>query len=130
MSEPFIFIGTHKIKEGKLKDFKKDLQEFVEFIEAFEPRLIAFNMYLNEEEDEVSILQVHPDVESMEFHMELVRQQIEGAQENWLEVTTSIQIYGRLSDSARETMSQLSPDVPLVVKPYHLAGFVRSSAAP
>jgi hypothetical protein len=42
MSEPFIFIGTHTISEGKLEDFKKSCRELVEVVEASEPRLIAF----------------------------------------------------------------------------------------
>jgi hypothetical protein len=28
MAEPFIFIGTHTVKEGKLEDFKQHFQEF------------------------------------------------------------------------------------------------------
>ena len=49
MSEPFIFIGTHTIREGKLEDFKKSCGELLEVVEANEPRLIAFNFYANED---------------------------------------------------------------------------------
>jgi hypothetical protein len=129
MSGPFIFIGTHTFKEGKAEDFKKGVQEFCDFIEANEPRLIAFHLYVNEDETEVSIVQVHPDVDSMEFHMQLVRQHIESSYGDWLDTTKSIQVYGELSDTARETMAQLSPPgVPYIVKPSHLGGFTRSSA--
>lgn len=129
MSGPFIFIGTHTFKEGKLEDFKKGLQEFFGFVEANEPRLIAFNMYVNEGGAELSVVQVHPDVESMEFHMKLLRENIERAYGEFLDATTSIQIYGTPSDAALQTMSQLSgPEVPLIVKPNHLGGFTRSAA--
>jgi hypothetical protein len=129
VTEPFIFIGTHKLKEGKLEEYKKGLPEFVEFVEANEPRLIAFNMYLDEEGDEVSIVQVHPDVDSMEFHMRVMREHIQSAYAGSLESTTSIQVYGELSDAARDMMKQLAGSgVQLIVKPQHLAGFTRSSA--
>lgn len=49
MSEPFIFIGTHSLKEGKLEDFKKYEQELVELVEANEPRLIGFHIFLNQD---------------------------------------------------------------------------------
>jgi hypothetical protein len=49
MSEPFIFIGIHSLKEGKLEDFKKYEQELVELVEANEPRLIAFHIFLNQD---------------------------------------------------------------------------------
>ena len=47
MSEPFIFVGTHTIREGKLEDFRKQWQELVEVVEAKEPRLITFHAYVN-----------------------------------------------------------------------------------
>jgi hypothetical protein len=32
MSEPFIFIGTHRLKDGKLQDFEKSFGELVEAV--------------------------------------------------------------------------------------------------
>lgn len=69
MSEPFIFIGTHRLKEGKLQDFEKSFAQLVEVVEANEPRMVAFNGYVNDEGTEVAVVQVHPDTASMEFHM-------------------------------------------------------------
>ena len=45
MPGPFIFIATNKLKEGKLEDEKRRVPELSDFIEANEPRLIAFNEY-------------------------------------------------------------------------------------
>jgi hypothetical protein len=67
MAEPFIFIGTHTVKEGKLEDFKQHFQEFCAFIEENEPRLIHFALYISEDDKEVSVVQVHPDEDSMAF---------------------------------------------------------------
>jgi hypothetical protein len=33
MSEPFIFIGTHRIKEGKSEEFKTDALDLVKLVQ-------------------------------------------------------------------------------------------------
>ena len=128
MSEPFIFIGTHTIREGKLDDFKKSCGALLEVVEANEPRLIAFNFYANQDETEVSVVQVHPDADSMLFHMQVAREHIEQATEELL-VTRNMQLYGRPNDAVLGMIRELSQaGVPLIVKPNHLGGFTRSSA--
>jgi quinol monooxygenase YgiN len=127
MTEPFIFIGTYKIKEGKRDDFARYWREFVEFVETSEPRLIAFNAYVNDEGNEVAVVQVHPDVDSMEFHMKLIREHVEHAAWEFLGDTVSTQIYGAVSDSALETMRQMG-SAAFSVKPHGIGGFTRSAA--
>jgi len=128
MSEPFIFIGTHRLKEGKLQDFTKTCVELAKFVEQNEPRLIAFNLYVDENGEEVSVVQVHPDAESMLFHMNFAREHIEQSVDVF-ETTTSIQVYGRTNDAVLEMIRELSvPGVPLIVKPHGLGGFTRSVA--
>jgi hypothetical protein len=127
MVEPFIFIGTHTIKEGKLEDFKQHFGEFAKFIEANEPRLIHFELYINEDGTEVSVVQVHPDADSMAYHMRVGGEHFAQAYE-FLDTTTSIQIYGTPSDALVEQMKQVGePGVPVIVKS-ELAGFNRLAA--
>ena len=129
MSEPFIFIGTHTIREGKLEDFKKQWRELLEVVEAKEPRLIAFNAYVNEDGTELTVVQVHPDADSMLFHMQVARDHISEAYQSVLEKTKRIDVYGKPSDTALEMISQLAgSEVPLSLKANHLGGFTRSSA--
>ena len=116
MAEPFIFIGTHTIKEGKLEDFKQHFRDFCVFIEENEPRLIHFALYISEDGKEVSIVQVHPDEDSMALHMQVGAEHFARAYE-FLDVTKSIQIYGTPSDALVEQMKQVSsPRVPVIVK--------------
>jgi hypothetical protein len=128
MSDPFIFIGTYTIKQGKLEDFKRYWPEFVEFVEESEPRLIAFNAYVDEQGSEVGIVQVHPDVESMEFHMKLIREHVEQAFAEYLAGTVGMEIFGAITDDALALMEQLAGPVPLTVKPHGIGGFTRSAA--
>jgi quinol monooxygenase YgiN len=130
MSEPFIFIGTHTLKEGKLEDFKKSCGGLVEVVEANEPRLIAFNLYVNQDGTEVTVVQVHPDADSMLFHMQVAREHISEAYQSTLEKTERIDVYGKPSDTVLEMISQLAgSEVPLSVKAHHLGGFTRSNAS-
>ena len=127
MAEPFIFIGTHTIKEGKLEAFKQNLPEFCRFIEANEPRLVHSGFCFNEDGTEVSVVQVHPDPASMAFHMQVIREHLVGAYE-LLDKTRSIQMYGAPSDALVEQIRQATgPGVPVIVKS-QLAGFVRLPA--
>lgn len=129
MSAPFIFIGTHRIREGKLEEFRAGMPDFCRYVEEHEPRLIAFNAYLDEKGEEVAVVQVHPDASSMETHMQIVREHIESAYGTTLEATTSIQIYGELGDDALVMMRQIAGEgVAFTVKQEHLAGFTRSAA--
>jgi hypothetical protein len=102
----------------KRSDLLKSFADLVSVVEANEPRRIAFNGYANEEGTEVAVVQVHPDAASMELHMQVMRQHITDAYESLLEETTSIQVFGHLSEAAREMMQHLAGSgVPLSVKP-------------
>jgi hypothetical protein len=130
MSQPFIFISTFRLKQGKLEAFKETCQGLVELVESREPRVIAFNLYASEDGTEVSNVQVHPDAESMVSHMQLLREHISGAgdEDSAIEVSTSNEIYGVPSDALLEMLEKVDPGVSLTVKPLPLAGFTRGAA--
>jgi hypothetical protein len=126
MSGPFIFIATNSLKPGKLEAERKRVPELCDFIEANEPRLIAFNEYASEDGREVGVVQVHPDAESMEFHMSAVADRAARAYAETVEATTSIQVYGTPSEAVLKMLShQAGAGVPLTVKRHHLGGFTR-----
>ena len=53
MQGPLIFIATNRLKPGLLDSERARVPGLVEFVEPNEPRLIAFNEYVNEAGDEV-----------------------------------------------------------------------------
>ena len=128
MTEPFIFIGTHALKEDKLEHFKQYSEDFCNLIEANEPRLIHFALYINDEGTEVTVVQIHPDADSMAFHMQVAAEHFVRAYDEFLDATKSIQIYGTPSDTLLEQMKQVSSSgVPVIVKS-GMAGFNRLPA--
>lgn len=70
MSAPFIYVGTMSVKPGRVEALRNQLVELVDFVEANEPRVIAFHAYLDEVGNKLTIVHVHPDSASMEFHMQ------------------------------------------------------------
>lgn len=130
MSGPFVFIGTHRIADGQLEAFKKDAHALVQLVREREPQLLAFNFFLNEDETEVSVVQVHPDADSMLTHMQVAKEHITEATETLLS-TKDTQIYGATNEAVVGMISQLTQaGVPMTVKPVHLDGFTRSSVTP
>ena len=118
MSGPFIFIATNRLRPGKLDDERKRVPGLVDFVEANEPQLIAFNEYVNDEGTEVAVVQIHPDAESMAFHMEVIAERAAAAYAATVDATTSNAVLEMLE-------RQAGAGVPLTVKSFHLGGFTR-----
>jgi hypothetical protein len=131
LTSPFIFIATNRLKPGRLDAERNRVPGLVEFIEANEPRLIAFNEYVNEAGDEVTVVQVHPDAESMEAHLGIVGERAREAYAQTLDATVRIQVFGRATEAILDTLRrQASSGVEISVNGEHLGGFTRSSAQP
>jgi hypothetical protein len=129
MRQPFVYVGTWTIKPGKLDEARKWLAEHSAMIEVNEPRLIAFHVYLNEEGTTASVVQVHPDSESMEFHMELLSKHMEAAFDI-IDTILTEQYFGPMSDELAKTLAQWeTPEVTVIKRPDFVAGFTRSNAA-
>ncbi len=128
---PFIFIATNRLKPGRLEAERARVPGLVEFIEANEPRLIAFNEYVDETGTEVTVVQVHPDAASMEAHMQIVAECARAAYGDTLDATVRVQVFGQPSEAILETLrQQAGQGVEIDVNGEHLGGFTRSAAAP
>jgi biotin carboxylase len=123
---PFIFIATNRLKPDKFDAEKQRVPGLVDFVQANERRVIAFNEYGSEDGAEVAVVQVHPDADSMASHMELIAERAAIAYAETVEATTGIQVFGTPSDAVVEMLRrQAGAGVPLSVKPHHLGGFTR-----
>jgi hypothetical protein len=124
MSGPFIFVGTYSVKSGKLEEAKKRCREVADLVETNEPRLIAFNLYVDEPGNKVSVVQVHPDAASMDFHLTVIAEHLATAWD-WIDKTESQQAYGTPPAALTAMVREYSE--PLTVLPIHEAGFTRAS---
>jgi hypothetical protein len=79
MPGPIVFVGTHRIHEGKLEIAKEASRELAEFVHQNHPRILHFEIYIDDEKREMTVVQVHPDEESLMLHMQLAADHFERA---------------------------------------------------
>jgi hypothetical protein len=96
MSEVLVSIDVSRIKQPKLEELKRAMKGLVEFVEANEAQPLLYSVYFNNDETEMTVLQVHPDSASMEFHMEVAGPEFKRLSE--FLTLLRIDIYGRASD--------------------------------
>ena len=126
MTAPFIFIGTHKVKPGKLEEFKAWFANYIETtVEPNEPRLLSFEAYVDAVANLVTVVQLHPDAESMVHHMEVITEHVATAYVDFLERDSRWQIYGTPRAGVLELIQQTSgeEEPPKSHEPF--AGFTR-----
>lgn len=112
MAGPIVMIGFHAVKKDKLEVAKHASEELVSFIEDNHPRFLHFAIGFSEEGDEMRVLQVHQDEESMIRHMELARERIAAAY-GFLEGTKAIHVFGDPSEAFTERMLQMAMGAPV-----------------
>jgi hypothetical protein len=98
MSEPIVYIDRSEILDGKMEELKEGIGELVEFVYAHEPQLISYGFFINEEAARMTVVAVHPDSASLEFHMEIAGPAF-GKLSGFIRLVT-IEVYGRPSEKA------------------------------
>ena len=77
------------------------------------PRLLSFNAYANPDANEVTVVQLHPEAESMVHHMSVITEHVGRAYAEFLERESRWQIYG----TPRRSPGSRSRDSPVSAKP-------------
>lgn len=98
----------------------------MEFVEANHQRIIQFAIAIDSANLEMTVLQVHPDEDSLMQHVTLAGERIRGAYE-FLEGTTQIEIFGEPSEETVALLEQMSMGAPVIYQ-RPLAGFARYPA--
>lgn len=126
MPGPLIFIATNRLREGRFGAEQERVPELSRFVEQNEPRLIAFNEYVNEVLSEVAVVQVHPDAASLDYHLSVIGDRAREAYAQTLEATTRLQVFGIPAGNTLRMLDQLAGSgIPLSIYPHHLGGFTR-----
>lgn len=125
MSEPLISIDTSLIRDGRLDELKEAVTELVEFVRSNEPRPIAYEIYFDEARSRMTVVQVHPDSASMEYHMTIAGPAFAGFAE--LVTLSTLDVYGKPSEELLELLRrkvQMLGDATVIVHDLQ-AGFAR-----
>ena len=125
MSEPIISIDTSLIRDGKLDELKRAVAELVEFVRSNELRPIVYQVYVDDSRSRMTVVQVHPDSASMEYHMTVAGPAFAGFAE--LVTLSTLDVYGKPSGELLELLRrkvQMLGDATVVVHDLQ-GGFAR-----
>ena len=104
MRPPIVYVDTSAVKNGKLGELEVGMKRLAAFVETNVPQVISYGFFLNEDRTQMTVVAVHRDSASLEFHMDV------GAAEfpkfaNLIDLVR-IDVYGLVSDAVRERLYQ------------------------
>jgi hypothetical protein len=121
-----IYVDTSDVREGALSELKDAIADLARFVEDNEPDLIAYNVYFSDDGRQMSVVHVHRDAASLDFHLEVAGAKF--ARFATLLDMRSIVIYGTPSPEALAQLGAKSSTLGsggVTVMPRH-AGFARA----
>ncbi|MFE5300986.1 hypothetical protein [Streptomyces sp. NPDC056632] len=104
MADPLYYVDHSDLREGRLAEVRSAMRDLAAFVEANEPRLLAYRFFVDEPGATMTLLAVHPDSASLEFHLELGGPRFRAFAE--LIRMRSIDLYGRPSPAAVARLRQ------------------------
>jgi len=122
-SELVIYVDHSEVREGRLEDLKTAIKDLAEFVKAKEPRIIAYNVYFTEDGKRMTVIHVHPDSDSLKFHMNVAGPAF-AKFADYVRMLT-INVYGEINESLLEQLkkkAQMLGNASVIVHEYH-AGF-------
>jgi hypothetical protein len=123
--DPIIYVDHSEVREGRLEELRTRIAELAKFVEANEPRITAYNVYFTEDSRRMTVVHVHPDSASLEFHMRMAGPLF--ARFAVLVKLLSIDVYGKPSEDIVEQLrnkARMLGEGTVVVHGRH-AGFAR-----
>ena len=102
--QPIVYVDSSTIRAGKLEELKVAMKGLAAFVEANMPRLISYGFFLDREQRHMTVVAVHPDSASLEFHMDVGGAEFRKFAD--LIELSRIEVYGRVSDPVLERLHQ------------------------
>jgi hypothetical protein len=128
MSAPFVVKTVSRIHPGKAAAYRGLAEEICRLAEEREPRLLAFHIFVNEDESSEVVIQIHPDAESMQHHLEVLGPKVrETAAYTDFE---SLEIYGQPNDAIKQWLPHVTQGIKFTLHPSQWGGFTRASERP
>lgn len=99
---PIVYIDESTIRPGKLKEVRAAAKRLTEFVEENMPRLISYGFCFDDNRQLMTVVALHPDSESLEFHIETGRAKFQEFSD--LIDLSRIDVYGPVSESVVEQL--------------------------
>jgi hypothetical protein len=128
---PVIYIDRSDVHEECWSELKAGVRALVGFVDAHQPQMATYAVYLDEDTHQMTVVSVHPDSASLERHVEIGGPEFKKLAP-FLQLR-EIEVFGHLSDRAAELVRQKAAtlgDGGVVVIHEQFAGFDRLPRAP
>lgn len=102
--QPLVYVDTSTIRDGKLEQLGEAMRSLAAFVEANVPQLISYGFYLDGDQRHMTVVAVHPDSASLEYHMGVGGAEFRKFAD--LIELLRIEVYGRVTDAVRERLNQ------------------------
>lgn len=102
MTQPIVYIDTSAIREGKLEELELAMKRLAAFVEANVPQLISYGFFLDGDRTQMTVVAVHPDSASLEFHMDVGGAEFRKFAD--LIDLSRIEVYGDVSEAVQERL--------------------------
>lgn len=102
--QPIVYIDTSSIRNGKLEELKVAMKGLAAFVEANMPQLMSYGFFLDETQRQMTVVAVHPNSESLEFHMDVGSGEFRKFAH--LIDLSKIEVYGRVSEGVLKRLHQ------------------------
>jgi hypothetical protein len=125
MAPPIVYVDTSAIRDGKHEQLEVAMNDLAAFVEANMPRVISYGFFLDRDRTQMTVVAVHPDSESLEFHMDTGAAEFRKFAD--LIDLSRIDVYGAVSEAVLERLHQKARMLgrgAVAVHDLH-AGFVR-----
>ncbi|KRE70365.1 hypothetical protein ASG77_15990 [Arthrobacter sp. Soil762] len=129
MDDFIAYLDTSQVQPGKLEELKAAMADLAAFVDLNEPRIIAYRVYFSADGTTMSVLHVHPDLASLEFHLEVAGPKFPPIAP--LIRMQTIEIFGRPTEELvvrLQEKAKLLGSGSVIVRDYH-AGFARLPGA-
>ena len=102
MPQPIVYIDTSTIREGKLEELEEAMKHLSAFVEANVPQLISYGFFLDRDSTQMTVVAIHPDSASLEFHMDVGAAEFRKFAD--LIDLSRIEVYGAVTDAVLERL--------------------------
>lgn len=104
MGQPIVYVDVSEIREGKHEELEAAMEHLSGFVETHMARVASYGFFLDENRTTMTVVAVHPDSESLEFHMDEGNEEFQKFRD-FIELVR-IDVYGDVSDGIRERLDR------------------------
>jgi hypothetical protein len=103
-SPPLVYVDVSTVRDGKLAELSEAMGGLARFVEQNMPRVLSYGFYLDAERTTMTVVAVHPDSASLEYHLDAGSGEF--AKFADLIELRRIQVFGTVGDGVRERLER------------------------